>query len=336
MMGLGEFVRRKLGVRDLGERMGRLEEAVARSAAPPRLPLPTPPDPAVRELVERVERLLAATPPVPPPSPPPPVAPDLHGMARQIIARSSASSYFPCVLNGLAVQLPRDTLRTMLHCVFATPDGGLDLYVETMHLDWMRAKLRPGDLFLDVGSSTGSMTLPVIIGFPEVRVVAFEPARTARRLLTETLAHNSLSERVEVRAEAVSDAVGELEFSELGYDPSSGAYYLPETSRLTNDQVPGQWVSERYPVSVITLDRFFAGRTDAATVRVVKIDVEGYEGNVVAGAMEFLRTHRPYLAIDIHDAPEGPPTCETACTERLSKLGYTFERMGHVLLCSPH
>ena len=223
----------------------------------------------------------------------------------------------------------------MLHCVFVNPAGELVLYVETTHLDWMRAKLRPGDVFLDVGASTGSMTLPVLAGLPQVKVIAFEPARTAHRLLTETLTLNRLDERVEVHAAAVSDAAGELEFSELGYDPTSGVHYLPETSRLTNDQVSPQWVSARYPVPVITLDGFFAGRSDAAKVRMVKIDVEGYEGHVVRGATGFLRATRPYLAIDIHDDPQGPPTLQMACTERLADLGYSFERLGHVLVCTP-
>jgi hypothetical protein len=92
-----------------------------------------------------------------------------------------------------------------------------------------------------------------------------------------------------------------------------------------------------YDVPVITLDQFFAGRSDGPAVRAVKIDVEGFEVNVLRGATTFLTATKPYLAIDIHKDPfgDGQATTEAGVRAVLTALGYTFGNLGHVLLCYP-
>jgi FkbM family methyltransferase len=258
----------------------------------------------------------------------------LNQTAVRMITRSSPGSYFECEFNGVVVMLPRDTLRTMTHCVHARADQPLLVAVETIHLDWLRSRLGPGDTFLDVGSATGAMTLPIAVGIPGVRVVAFEPSRTARRILLDTLAINRVT-AVEVHDAAVSDAAGTVQFSEMRYDESGRYPYLPETSTISTDRVDPAHESTRYDVRVVSLDEFFAGRPDARTVRAVKIDVEGFETNVVRGGTRFLAESRPHMAIDIHTDPFGDGTTEDKVRGVLAQLGYTFQKSHHVLLCVP-
>ena len=78
------------------------------------------------------------------------------------------------------------------------------------------------------------MTLPIAVGIPGVRVIAFEPNRTSYRVLCETLRLNNVTE-VEVHQQAVSDQVGVANFTELDFDPTGGRTWWPEASSITTE-----------------------------------------------------------------------------------------------------
>ena len=62
------------------------------------------------------------------------------------------------------------------------------------------------------------------------------------------------------------------------------------------------------------------------------LEQQGDEAKVLAGGLELLERLRPPLAIDIH--VEGTGTTENAVRGILAPLGYQFEKLGHVLVCS--
>lgn len=241
-------------------------------------------------------------------------------------------AWFQVHFNGYDCWLPAGTLRTMSHCYQLGTAGLPQLLVETEHLNWMISKLAPGGTFLDVGAATGATTLPIAMKFgSKVAVSAFEPANTARELLVNTLRRNRV-EHVEVFDCAVSNFTGNAEFMQYGYDETDQTPFLPEASRLT--ATSNDTGGSKYSVPVISLD----SRIDAikGSPTVIKIDVEGFECLVLDGAQSILRMHRPYLSIDIHQDPFDP----TQMTEGnvraiLERFGYTFEKNGHVLLCTP-
>jgi hypothetical protein len=68
---------------------------------------------------------------------------------------------------------------------------------------------------------------------------------------------------------------------------------------------------------------------------VVKIDVEGFEEQVLMGATKFIAEKRPFFSIDIHQKTDGPGTTEEACRKMLSRFQYSFAEMDHVLLATP-
>ncbi len=258
----------------------------------------------------------------------------VNAVVGNVIRRSSADAYFECDFNGVVVFLPRHTLCTMTHCIHPRADGPLPVLVETFHTDWLRNKLRSGDVFVDVGASTGAMTIPIAKSFPEVRIVAFEPNRTTCRVLKETLAKNGIA-GVELSSAAVSDTTGKLTFVELPNDPTGNTPWLPESSSLLTTALSQAKLGESYEAQVTTLDVFFGDRGDRAKVRAIKIDVEGFEIHVLRGAMRLLGEQKPYLAIDIHRNPFDDGTTEAGCRAILSSLGYSFAKEGHVLLGSP-
>lgn len=259
------------------------------------------------------------------------VAPTTEAL-RRVMGVVAPDTYFYAKLNGYPVWLPRGTLRTMIHCAHWEADGSLSLWVETAHLAWMMERLNSGGTFLDVGAATGATTLPVMMRFgDEVSVIAYEPSTTARDLLIGALARNGI-DGVTVRPLAISDMAGSIEFLEYGQDETGVTPWQPETSSLTSPLMSSA-PHRKYDVRVVTLDE--DALPHCGKPLVVKIDVEGFEAHVLRGAQRLIKDCRPYLSIDIHADPfgDGLATTEAAVTALLQ--GYQFERLAHVLLCTP-
>ena len=263
-----------------------------------------------------------------------------HRQAQAAIAsmlnNATPGSFVHIALNGAPLDVPVETLRTMFHCIHFRSDGKLDLWVETMHLNWMMDRLAPGGTFLDVGASTGATALPTARRFgPDVRVIAYEPATDARGLLESAVARNGLS-HVDVRPFAVSDTPGEAEFREYLPDETGQTPWMPEASSLVATVMP-DLPSRMVRVRVVTLDEQMAEANGFGGPVVVKIDVEGFESFVLRGSSKLIAQCRPFFSIDIHGDPfagDGTST-EAAVRAILEPAGYSFENMGHVLLCTP-
>lgn len=139
--------------------------------------------------------------------------------------------------------------------------------------------LRPGDTSIDIGAHVGFHALVAArcVG-PTGQVIAVDPQPyNADRILTNS-ALNGLDNIVVV----VAAAGAKPGFIELHNQKAS------DKARLT---ALGDGVGDlpaRFEVPLITLDEL-AGRRGLARVRLLKIDVEGYEAEVLAGAAETLR-----------------------------------------------
>jgi FkbM family methyltransferase len=136
--------------------------------------------------------------------------------------------------------------------------------------------LRSGDLFVDVGANVGSYTI-LAAGAVGARCVSFEPDRDTMRSLERNVAANSLDDRVELRQSVVGRSEGIAQFT-------SGADTL-------NHVADGSDASA-IPTQMTTLDTALEGRSP----QVLKIDVEGYESEVIAGAAKTLES-REIIAV---------------------------------------
>ncbi|MES3001691.1 MAG: FkbM family methyltransferase [Pseudomonadota bacterium] len=152
----------------------------------------------------------------------------------------------------------------------------------------MRGIVGPGDWVIDVGANVGVMTLRAasLVG-PAGQVFAFEPVQQLCDLMRRSILDNGFG-NVTVLQVALSDHAG------------TGTMEVPDTylgcSRL---QEAGQGNGQRCEVK--RLDDIDFG--DAfARPRLLKIDVEGHEGQVLAGGHHFFRAHRPdYVLFESHD-----------------------------------
>lgn len=136
----------------------------------------------------------------------------------------------------------------------------------TLHL------LRPGDLFVDIGANCGSYTV-LASGVAGAETIAIEPIPATAHLLDLNVRVNGLADRVSVECCGLGAKPGELTFT---VDRDT-------TNRVAREGECGE------PQPVDTLDRILGGRAPT----LIKIDVEGFEPEVLRGATETLR--RPEL-----------------------------------------
>jgi FkbM family methyltransferase len=128
--------------------------------------------------------------------------------------------------------------------------------------------LRKEDLFFDVGANVGTNTV-LASGVCGATTFAFEPDELTSRDLAGNVKINGLGDRVSIHVCALGDAEGDVLFT-LG----KGAMNCVTT------------VDDRYShrVSQRTLDSMTAKRVPA----MIKLDVEGYEEQVLRGATRTL------------------------------------------------
>jgi FkbM family methyltransferase len=145
--------------------------------------------------------------------------------------------------------------------------------------------LRPGDVFVDIGANLGLHTLAAARTLQgRGRVVAFEPSPETHRLLQAGIWLNGFSSMVDVHQAAVSSHAGRQAFH-LG--ATSG-----HSSLLPLDPQPGHRASS-VDVTVVRLDEVLPAGT---AVNLIKIDVEGAELDVLAGARSVIEAN-PSVAL---------------------------------------
>ncbi|GGU00758.1 FkbM family methyltransferase [Streptomyces violascens] len=170
---------------------------------------------------------------------------------------------------------------------------------------WLQSRLRPGDVFVDVGANIGVFA---VLGSRLVgstgRVVAIEASPTFHR---RVLQHASLNQCDNIRAvnTAVSDERKTLTFV-LASSHNMGA----------NSIVPYDGPAEStFDMEAFPLPEVLKS-DEVAGARVIKIDVEGAEGGVVRGLAPVLDQLRSDVEIAVEVTPD-----------RLAQLGDSVEEL---------
>jgi len=187
----------------------------------------------------------------------------------------------------------------------AMPEGSLARAI--------RALLKLGDTFLDIGSNFGyySLLAATLVG-PRGAVHAFEPQPRVAALLRRNACENDLRQ-ITVHQTALGEAPGAL------------TMYLPRggQSGLATLRPDAPWLSQRaaqtIQVPVARLDDLARAQM-IAQVRALKIDAEGYELPILRGAMELLQRCWPVVFFEADDRAGDPRAL-------LAGLGYRLFRL---------
>ncbi|MCC6454861.1 MAG: FkbM family methyltransferase [Caldilineaceae bacterium] len=167
--------------------------------------------------------------------------------------------------------------------------------------------LRPGDLCFDIGAHVGNrISVWSRLG---ARVVGVEPQPACMRLLRRLYGHERNIELVE---EAVGAAPGQMTLHISPSNPtvSTLSSQWMDAVRQVDSFAAVRW-EEEVRVTVTTLDDLIARYGVPAFC---KIDVEGFEAEVLAGLSQPLRL------ISFEYIPAAQPIA-LACIERLGQLG---------------
>lgn len=168
--------------------------------------------------------------------------------------------------------------------VFRSAYGGYKRFFEAGRLAPLQRLIAPGTSVVDVGANIGFFTVKFaqwVSAGGTVIAIEPEPINIAR--LKRTLASAGLADVVETVQAAAAEKCGEVR---LMVDPVH-----PGNHRISHLGTP---------VSAVTIDTLLAAR-GWPPVSLIKIDVQGAEARVLAGAEETLRELQPALFIEVCD-----------------------------------
>ena len=151
---------------------------------------------------------------------------------------------------------------------------------EPTQTSWCKECLRPGDIFIDVGASFGYYTtLGASLVGPKGKVFAFEPSPIANQVI-ENMIEDSKSHNIVLTKAAVGKKSGNVSL----FLPTTQHLHSPSILQSDPDFVP-------VPVPMVALDHF-APLENIPKIKLVKIDVEGYEPDVLAGMERMVKEKR--------------------------------------------
>jgi FkbM family methyltransferase len=158
---------------------------------------------------------------------------------------------------------------------------------------WMHAYFRRfanvNAAALDVGANLGAHTLVLSSLFAEVH--SFEMQESVLQLLAKNVRANHVQQKVHMHPTALGRTVGAIGH----YCKAVGAKNFGGVSASKSRAATGRGCKE-VPLTFTTLDKELAGLR--RPIALVKVDVEGFEEEVLLGARQLLERHRPVLMFE--------------------------------------
>lgn len=171
-------------------------------------------------------------------------------------------------------------VRSAPFCILA--DGFYEPFLADLLLD-LGTK---SNTFLDIGANMGFYSLALLAVNRELKVTAFEPQPKVAGFLKENIELNSVTDRIEV----FNIGLGQQEDSLTLYVPvftgSGGGSFA--------DQHPQEGLSFQVKVPVKLLDNLVTTKVD-----LIKMDVEGFELNVLLGSAQILARDKPTIVVEL-------------------------------------
>jgi FkbM family methyltransferase len=143
-------------------------------------------------------------------------------------------------------------------------------------------------LFLDVGADVGTYAIAVgnfMNKYKNYKIVCFEPEETSAALLKKNITQNNLNRKISVKELALGDKNGSASLQYNFVNPGATSIKDFKRDNLKKIKV----------AKLDSLDLAYG----KSNVLIMKIDVEGYESQVIAGAIKTLRSFdEAYLIVE--------------------------------------
>lgn len=227
--------------------------------------------------------------------------PLFNGWVKWMAAR--LHRYDTTIMRGVGAGLRFNTAGSAGSFVMGTHDPVTQVAIKSL--------LQPGMTFYDVGANVGffSVIAARLVG-PGGRVVAFEPLPANARAIRHNAELNGFTQ-IDAREQALGGSDGEASFM-LSAEPTWGKL---SSAGKAPDRHTGTTV-----VAVRRLDGLIE-QEGLPPPDVMKIDVEGAELEMLAGAERTLRACRPVILMELHGT-------NREVAEKLAALNYTAAVLG--------
>lgn len=186
------------------------------------------------------------------------------------------------------------------------------IWTGTYEIDFatrLAAAVKPGTVAYDIGSWHGFFA-GVMAAQDAEHVHVFEPLPANAERIRRLIALNP-TRSITLHACAVGERESEMDLM-----------IMPETSMAKLEASTfqaGETSAERVRVKVRSIDTMISAG-EIAPPALMKIDVEGAEAMVLAGARETIRTHRPVIFAEVHST-----SLLDQCRKLLEADGYNIE-----------
>lgn len=168
------------------------------------------------------------------------------------------------------------TVRSQLHL-----DRALACYKEPETVRWIRQHLREGDVFFDVGANVGAYSLVAArLAVGEITVHSFEPSFSTYFDLCQNILLNHCQSSVYPHLMALGRFTGLSVFNYSSLDSGAAVHSLGGHFDQTGQEFEPAYSQ---PVVSFSIDDL-VGKLRFAHPNLLKIDVDGTEGDIVSGA----------------------------------------------------
>jgi FkbM family methyltransferase len=206
------------------------------------------------------------------------------------------------------------------HCAFQAEalvkTGATHIESELANIFVLIDTLKEGAVIIDGGANAGFFTIPVAnrIRNRSQRIISFEPQLTLYRALSGSLALNDI-DFCDLHYAGLGETLGTAQVPDINYSMPQdfGTVQISETGTGT-------------AVEVVTIDSLKLDRLDF-----VKLDVEGYECAALAGGIETIRQHRPYIWVEFFISGKEPIKASLAGVPDYAFFQVDYQNM----LCIP-
>ncbi|MFH1311166.1 MAG: FkbM family methyltransferase [Nanoarchaeota archaeon] len=163
-------------------------------------------------------------------------------------------------------------------------------------------------IFVDIGAHIGRFS--VILANKKSKVIAIEPSTANFEQLNKNIKLNNLQDKIKVLNVGCSDKNG-----------NKALYFVPHNEGLTSlEKKEG---TKKEIIKVKKLDNICNNlHLNPNQIDIIKIDVEGFELNVLKGALNILKKGAPLLIVEITDKRKEKPI-----KEFLNKLGFINKKI---------
>lgn len=217
--------------------------------------------------------------------------------------------------NGIRIFVDIMDCGVSRHILFST--------FEKQETELISSLLKPGSVFCDIGANVGWYTLQASEWVGEDgKVFSFEPGPSSFQALSNSVEQNGCK-NVRLYNVALSDNPGE---EILG---------RPEGQRNTGGSFLGS--NRGVLVKLETLDRVLL---DVDRLDLIKMDVEGWEPNIIKGGRKLIQKFKPYIVSEISEEflRNRQSLTSEAYIGSLKDMGYRcfdIETMEEISACSP-